>query len=341
MDSQRRTTNVEQSISYALEIRDLSVVFDTDDGVVQAVDNVSLGVRKGEVLGLVGESGCGKSVTAMSTLRLIPSPPGRMVSGSIMFEGDDLLSISIPELRKVRGRSIGMIFQEPMTALSPLQRIGSQLIETQQTQNRIGRKAAWSIGEEWLVKVGIPDPAECMFSYPFQLSGGMRQRVMIAMALMLDPKIIIADEPTTALDVTIQAQVFELMLEMKKRDTSLLLITHDMGVIWEMCERVAVMYASEIVEVGSRESLFANPLHPYTEALLASIPSLDCEKGALETIEGQVPSALEYPEGCRFRKRCKYAFDRCKKEHPALLDVDNRQARCFLAEERVGEKPHE
>ena len=321
-----------------LEIRDLSVVFDTDDGVVQAADCVSLDIREGEVLGLVGESGCGKSVTAMSTLRLIPLPPGRFVSGTVMFDGKDLLTMPIPELREIRGREIGMIFQEPMTALSPLQRIGKQLVETQQTHGQIDRKEAWRAGEEWLAKVGIPDPAECMFSYPFQLSGGMRQRVMIAMALMLDPKVIIADEPTTALDVTIQAQVFDLMLDMKKRDTSLLLITHDMGVIWEMCERVAVMYASEIVEVGSREDLFRNPLHPYTEALLASIPSLDCEKGELETIEGQVPSAIDYPVGCRFRERCKYAFERCEKEHPDLAGIDGREARCFLAEDRAKKK---
>jgi peptide/nickel transport system ATP-binding protein/oligopeptide transport system ATP-binding protein len=222
-----------------------------------------------------------------------------------------------------------MIFQEPMTALSPLHRIGKQLVETQRTHCRVSAAEAWRQGRDWLARVGIPDPDERMYAYPHQLSGGMRQRVMIAMALMLEPELIIADEPTTALDVTIQAQVFDLIREMKQRRTSVLLITHDMGVIWEMCDRVAVMYASEIVEVGERDTLFGNPLHPYTEALLSSIPSLNGPRGTLASIDGQVPSPLNYPAGCRFRDRCTFAFDRCA-EHPPLYDADGRRVRCFL-----------
>ena len=316
-----------------IEIRGLSVSFDTDEGAVNAVDDVSLDIRKGEILGLVGESGCGKSVTSLSILRLIPQPPGHIDSGEILFRGNDLLKLPIRKLRHVRGAAIGMIFQEPMTALSPLHRIGRQLVETQQTHHDLGHAEAWKNGEDWLQRVGIPDAAERMYAYPHQLSGGMRQRVMIAMALMLEPEVIIADEPTTALDVTIQAQVFDLMQTMKGGETSVLLITHDMGVIWEMCERVAVMYASEIVEIGTREDVFAQPQHPYTEALLTSIPSLSGKRGKLEAIEGQVPSALNYPQGCRFRERCKHAFDRCAAEHPPLYGTSERGARCFLRED--------
>jgi peptide/nickel transport system ATP-binding protein/oligopeptide transport system ATP-binding protein len=318
-----------------LQIRDLSVSFATDEGTVRAVDGVSLDIRRGEVLGLVGESGCGKSVTAMSVLRLIPSPPGRIDAGSARFEGRDLLRMPVDELRDLRGSGISMIFQEPMTALSPLHRVGKQLVEALRLHKPLSAQAAWTMARDWLGKVGIPDPDERMFAYPFQLSGGMRQRVMIAMALMLDPALVIADEPTTALDVTIQAQIFDLMRAMRKRETALMLITHDMGVIWEMCTRVAVMYASEIVETGDLQTLFANPLHPYTEALLASIPALAGRGRRLESIRGQVPSPLRYPAGCRFCNRCKYAFDRCRADHPALETFGNAQARCFLAGERA------
>ena len=316
--------------SSLLQIENLSVQFDTDEGTVRAVDGVSLDIRRGEVLGLVGESGCGKSVTALSVLRLIPSPPGRIATGRILFHGDDLLQLPIARLRAVRGRGISMIFQEPMTALSPLHRIGAQLVETLQFHRDISREEAWRIGADWLRKVGIPDPAERMLAYPHELSGGMSQRVMIAMALMLDPELVIADEPTTALDVTIQAQVFDLMRAMRSKDTSLLLITHNMGVVWEMCTRVAVMYASEIVEVADRDDIFNRPLHPYTEALIATIPPVagDCKR--LETIPGQVPSPQAYPTGCRFRDRCRYAFTRCAAEHPPLYDIEGRLARCFL-----------
>jgi oligopeptide/dipeptide ABC transporter ATP-binding protein len=316
--------------SALLEIRDLSVCFDTDEGVVQAVDHVSLRVNRGEALGIVGESGCGKSVTALSILRLIPRPPGRITSGEILFHGSDLLKLPVPAMRDIRGRAISMIFQEPMTALSPLHRIGAQLAETLQFHRSIPSDEAWKSGEDWLRKVGIPDPEERMYAYPHQISGGMSQRVMIAMALMLQPELVIADEPTTALDVTIQAQVFDLMRAMRTQDTALLLITHNMGVVWEMCTRLVIMYASEVVEVGTRDEIFGRPLHPYTEALIRSIPRLGADAVRLDTIPGQVPSPQSYPVGCRFRDRCPYAFARCVREHPPLYPLGERQTRCFL-----------
>jgi oligopeptide/dipeptide ABC transporter ATP-binding protein len=316
-----------------LRIADLSISFATDEGTVRAVDHVSLDIHAGEVVGLVGESGCGKSVTCLSILRLIPMPPGRVDSGRILFEGRDLLTMPIDELHGIRGSRISMIFQEPMTALSPLHRIGAQLAEALRLHRPVSRRAARQAGVEWLMRVGIPDPSACMNSYPHQLSGGMRQRVMIAMALMLDPALIVADEPTTALDVTIQAQVLDLMREARKAETALLLVTHDMGVIWEMATRVAVMYAAEIVETAEVQELFREPLHPYTEALLHSVPSLAEGQARLDPIPGQVPSALNYPSGCRFRDRCRYAFGRCAAEHPPLYVRDGRQARCFLLDE--------
>jgi oligopeptide/dipeptide ABC transporter ATP-binding protein len=317
-----------------LDIRDLAVAFETDEGSLKAVDGVSFEIRRGEILGLVGESGCGKSVTALSLLRLIPSPPGRILAGSANFNGQDLLTIPASELRKIRGRQISMIFQEPMQALSPLHRVGRQLAETIQLHEPKTDQAAWETSVAWLKKVGIPDAEDRMHAYPFHLSGGMLQRVMIAMALMLQPSLIIADEPTTALDVTIQAQILELMREMKTRDTSLLLITHDLGVVWEMCDRVAVMYASKIVETGTKDEIFAKPCHPYTQALLGSIISLTSPGARLLPIEGQVPSPLEYPIGCRFAPRCRYAFARCRAECPPLYDIgDGRLSACFLADQ--------
>ena len=314
-----------------LEIRNLSVSFDTDEGRIRAVDDVSLEIRKGEVLGLVGESGCGKSVTAMSTLRLIPSPPGIIESGQILYNNVDMLQMPIKQLRQLRGNDISMIFQEPMTALSPLHRVGHQLVEALRVHRDLDKKEAWQIGTEWLDKVGIPDADERMYNYPFQFSGGMRQRAMIAMALMLEPALIIADEPTTALDVTIQAQIFDLILNMKSRDTSLLLITHDMGVIWEMCDRVVVMYAAKVVEEGPIHKIFQTPKHPYTESLLKSVPRLHHKCDRLETIEGQVPSPEEYPVGCRFRERCPYGSDRCGSASPPLFQLDaDQQAACYL-----------
>jgi peptide/nickel transport system ATP-binding protein/oligopeptide transport system ATP-binding protein len=314
-----------------LDIQHLSVVFAADQGEVRAVDDVSFTIRPGETLGLVGESGCGKTVTAMSILRLIPRPPGRFAGGRILFEGRDLLTLPTAELRGIRGQQISMIFQEPMTALSPLHRVGYQLMETLQLHRDISNREARALSLEWLGKVGIADGEERLHAYPFQLSGGMRQRVMIAMALMLHPKLVIADEPTTALDVTIQAQVFDLMRKMKERDTSLLLITHDMGVIWEMCDRVVVMYASRVAEEGPVKELFAQPLHPYTQGLLAAVPRLRGEKRRLAAIPGQVPSPAAYPPGCHFAERCPFVMARCRTEPPPLYALgQGRRVACFL-----------
>lgn len=316
-----------------LEVNNITVTFETDEGIVKAVDDVSFHINRNEIVGLVGESGCGKSVTALSILRLIPLPYGRIETGKILFYGKNLLDLNPKEMRKIRGRAISMIFQEPGSALSPLHTIGRQMVETILLHKDITRKDAWNIAETWLEKVQISDPRERMFAYPYQLSGGMQQRVMIAMALMLEPDLIIADEPTTALDVTIQAQVFELVREMRRSHTSILLITHDMGVIWEMCDRVLVMYASRIVEEGNRDDIFSKPTHLYTIALLESIPKLSVDEGRLKAIPGQVPSALNYPSGCRFFDRCPDAFDRCRNEKPKLIDLGNgHKAACFLTE---------
>jgi len=319
-----------------LEVDNLTVTFDTDEGVFNAVEAVSFAIAAGEVVGLVGESGCGKSVTALSILRLIPSPPGRITAGSVRFKGADLAALSAAELRRVRGSGISMIFQEPSAALSPLHRVGRQLVEALRLHRDLSRRAAWEAARDWLEKVRIPDAAERLYAYPFQLSGGMQQRVMIAMALMLEPEVIIADEPTTALDVTIQAQVFALIREMKQASTAILLITHDMGVVWEMCDRVLVMYAARIVEAGTREEIFEKPAHPYTRGLLRSIPRLTDKPERLATIGGMVPSPLHYPAGCRFNDRCPHVFDRCRHEAPGLLEVSaGHRAACFLAKKLV------
>lgn len=319
-----------------LDVRNLSVSFHTDEGVFKAVDDVSLQVQRGEIVGLVGESGCGKSVTSLSILKLIPSPPGKIDSGRIYFNGHDLLKLDTAELRQIRGKAISMIFQEPLSALSPLQRIGQQLVETLKLHNDISRKKAWVLAEEWLEKVKIPDAKERMFAYPFQLSGGMQQRVMIAMAMMLQPDLIIADEPTTALDVTIQAKIFSLIKEMRHEKTSILLITHDMGVIWEMCDRVVVMYASRIAEEASKDDIFIKPAHPYTQGLLNSIPKLTADSGRLEAIPGQVPSPFNYPAGCHFRDRCPHAFDRCTQEVPPLMNLTaGHRAACWIADKLI------
>ena len=291
----------------------------------------------GEAVGLVGESGCGKSVTALSILRLIPSPPGRIVGGRVLFHGEDLIRTPISNLQRIRGKAISMIFQEPLSALSPLKRIGDQLVEVLRFHGPISKKDAWALSRQWLGKVNIPEVDEKLRAYPYQLSGGMQQRVMIAMSLMMDPELIIADEPTTALDVTIQAQIFQLIREMKQARTSLLLITHDMGVVWEMCERVLVMYASRIVEQGSRAQIFSTPAHPYTRGLLQSIPLLSKDTGRLKAIAGNVPSPLSYPSGCHFRDRCPHAFERCASEAPVLFDLNDgwHRAACFIADRLI------
>jgi len=315
-----------------LDIRGLTVEFAVEGGgSLRAVDGVSLQLAAGGTLGLVGESGCGKTVTAMSIPRLVPQPPGRIVGGEIRLQGKELLRLPIRELRQIRGRDIGVIFQEPMTALSPLRRIGDQLAEVVLLHRPVSRREALGLGLEWLEKVGIPDPRQRMEAFPFELSGGMRQRVMIAMAMMLQPCLVIADEPTTALDVTIQAQILDLMRAIRNREAGLLLITHDMGVIWEMCERMAVMYASRLVECGSVKEIFAEPLHPYTMGLMRSIPALHDGKGRLAHIPGQVPSLSALPPGCAFADRCEHAMPICRRERPELLgNVNGRQVACHL-----------
>ncbi len=320
-----------------LEVENLSVSFQTDDNVIRAVNNVSFVINKGESVGLVGESGAGKSVTALSIPRLVPSPPSKVDSGKIIFNGQNLLKINPKSLRKIRGNSIGVIFQDPSSSLSPLHRIGIQMVEAMRMHRKISKKEAWNIAEDWLAKVKIPDAGERMFSYPYELSGGMQQRIMIAMALMQAPELIIADEPTTALDVTIQAQVFKLIKDMKKSDTSMLLITHDMGVVWEMCDRVIVMYASHIVEEGTLEDIFSNAVHPYTKGLLESIPTLGGDRRKrLRAIPGQVPSAADYPPGCHFEERCTYAMEKCKMENPEVVEVSKgHKVSCFLTDELV------
>ena len=282
-----------------LSVKDLTVHFDTDEGVIEAVNDVSLDIRPGEIVGLVGESGSGKTVTAQSILRLAPRPPARFVSGSAVFNGEDLLTLPIERLRRIRGAGISMIFQEPMTALSPLHKVGRQLSEMLRFHTGLDSAAAWKFGVEWLDKVGLPDPEQRMSFYPHHLSGGMRQRVMIAMALMLKPRLIIADEPSTALDVTVQAQIFRLLMRMKEEDTSMLLITHDLAVVWEVCDRIYVMKDSRLVERGDIEPIFREPAHDYTRSLLRAVPRLyeagtgDQGRGAKAGVPGSDPSLFE------------------------------------------------
>ena len=317
-----------------LSIRGLRTYFDTEAGVAKAVDGVDLDVRRGEVLGLVGESGSGKSVTALSVLRLIPSPPGRIVAGEILHKNRDLLALSWEDMRKVRGREISMIFQEPMTSLNPVFTIGMQVMEVIRQHEAISKDEARKRAIAILNDVGIPDAERRLTQYPHHLSGGMRQRVMIAMALALNPELVIADEPTTALDVTIQAQILELMLTLKERrpDAAILLITHNMAVVAETCDRVAVMYGGKIQEVAPVERLFANPLHPYTQGLLESIPRVDGERPKrLKVVPGTVPSILDMPKGCKFVTRCPKRFEPCAEHEPPLLEVEpDHFVRCHL-----------
>jgi len=314
-----------------LQVKGLSVSFTTDEAAFRAVDDVSFQVSVGEIVGLVGESGCGKSVTALSVLRLIPSPPGKIESGQILFKGEDLLKVDVSRMQNLRGKEISMIFQEPMSALSPLHRIGNQLVEAISLHRALSKKEAWNLAESYLKKVSLPDAGQKMFAYPYQLSGGMQQRVMIAMALLLEPDLVIADEPTTALDVTVQAQIFELLQKMRKEHTAVFLITHDMGVIWEMCDRVIVMYAARVVEEARRDTLFQSPAHPYTQGLLASSPKPVRNKTRLKAIPGQVPSPIHYLPGCRFRDRCAHTHGRCEREIPEWVDLgDGHRAACFL-----------
>jgi oligopeptide/dipeptide ABC transporter ATP-binding protein len=307
-----------------LSVRNLRTEFKTEDGVVRAVDDVSWSVGRGETVALVGESGCGKSVTALSIMRLIAQPPGRIAAGKILFEDDDLLTLSEPEMRKVRGNRIAMIFQEPMSSLNPVYTVGDQIIEAVELHQNLKGVQARNRAIEMLKLVGIPAPEQRVDEYPHQLSGGMRQRVMIAMALSCNPGLLIADEPTTALDVTIQAQILDLLRRLQAdHGMSILMITHDLGVVAEIAHKVCVMYASKIVEMAGVHELFANPLHPYTQGLFRSIPRLSHAKERLDVIPGNVPNPLDFPTGCKFHPRCGEGRDdaQCQRDEPHLQEV--------------------
>jgi len=323
-----------------LSIENLHTVFNTAKGTIKAVDGVSLTLKKGETLGIVGESGCGKTMLALSLMRLIPAN-GRIAEGRVLFDGEDLLSLSEAAMREKRGRDIAMIFQEPMTSLNPVLKIGDQIAEAIRLHQNISTQDALEQSVQHLSEVGIPDPRRRAKDYPHQLSGGMRQRVMIAMAMSCRPKLLLADEPTTALDVTIQAQILELILDLKiKNEMSVILITHDLGIVADTAQTVAVMYAGIVVETSSVEKLFARPLHPYTQGLIESRPSniTDCihkDSEYLKTIPGAVPSLYDLPSGCRFADRCYLAIDTCRKQEPRLLEVEEGHfVACYIAQER-------
>jgi oligopeptide/dipeptide ABC transporter ATP-binding protein len=315
-----------------LRVQDLVTEFRTSDGVIRAVDKVSFSIRSGQTLGLVGESGCGKSVTALSIMRLI-ARPGRVAEGSIFFDGKDLLELEEEEMRHVRGADIAMIFQEPMTSLNPVYTVGNQIAEAVQLHMKLSKKDAWDRAIEMLKKVRVPAAERRVHEYPHNLSGGMRQRVMIAMALSCNPKLLIADEPTTALDVTIQAQILDLMADLQREfQMSILMITHDLGVVAQVCEEVVVMYAGQVVEQGPVRAIFNTPQMPYTEGLLRSIPRLGMTQSEkLNVIRGVVPNPLRLPSGCRFAPRCDYRFELCAKP-PPLFDVGGQLSRCWLCE---------
>jgi oligopeptide transport system ATP-binding protein len=320
----------------ALEIRDLATYFYTPEGVVKAVDGISYVVEEGETLGMVGESGCGKSVSALSVMRLVADPPGKIVGGQVVFEGRDLLTLSDSEMRRVRGNRIGMVFQEPMTSLNPVLTIERQLTETLELHLRMTRGQARSRAAELMTMVGIPDAPRRLKDYPHQMSGGMRQRVMIAMAISCNPRLIIADEPTTALDVTIQAQILELMQSLcRELGTALLIITHNLGVVARYAKRVVVMYAGKIIEAADSLGIYGDPRHPYTLGLLKSVPRLDAGMGAkLVPIEGLPPELVDMPPGCSFAPRCRYAIARCREESPPLMPVaDGHESACWRAGE--------
>ena len=318
-----------------LSVRNLSTFFDTEQGPAKAVQNVSFDIKSAETFALVGESGCGKSVTALSIMRLIPHPQGRIVSGKISFKNHNILELTEKRMRTIRGNKIAMIFQEPMTSLNPVFSIGFQIAEAIRLHQRKKSSRAWSMTEEILEKVHIPDAGRRLYEYPHQLSGGMRQRVMIAMAISCKPSLLIADEPTTALDVTIQAQILDLLDELQKSENmSILLITHDLGVVAQRADNVAVMYASKIAEQCSCNELFKNPLHPYTQGLLNSRPQLGTRQNRLNTIAGNVPEPLNFPSGCKFHPRCPIGYNdkRCQTVEPELREVSpNHFAACWYA----------
>jgi oligopeptide/dipeptide ABC transporter ATP-binding protein len=337
--------NLGMSMEKILEVKDLQTSFFTDRGEVKAVDHVSFDLYRGKTVGIVGESGCGKSVTSLSIMRLIPNPPGRIVGGQILYKGQDLLKLDMEQMRKIRGNEISMIFQEPMTSLNPVFTVGNQLVEAIRLHQDLSKSAAIEKAVSMLKLVGIPAPDKRIHDYPHQLSGGMRQRVMIAMALSCNPNILIADEPTTALDVTIQAQILDLLKDLQqKMGMSIMLITHDLGVVAEMADEVVVMYAGKVVERAPVKEIFASPKHPYTQGLLNSIPVLSkdptgkMKKNRLEPIPGIVPNLLDLPKGCRFQERCKHVSSACREVEPELKPVPGttREVRCVRSEELAG-----
>ena len=330
---------MENTNNNILEIKKLHTYFYTDSGVIKSVDGVDIELREGTTLGIVGESGSGKSVTALSVMGLLMGTTGKVAEGEILFEGRDLTKLDDEERRKMRGEKISMIFQEPMTSLNPVMKIGDQITECILMHNNISKQEAWDKAVEMLKLTGVPRVERMMKEYPFQLSGGQRQRVMIAMALVCKPKILIADEPTTALDVTIQAQILDLMENLKqKTGTSILFITHDLGVVAEVCDDVVVMYSGRVVEKGDVRSIFASPSHPYTKGLLASIPKLGECAEELESIPGNVPNPKYMPQGCKFAPRCSCAFDKCREEEPGFYDVgEGHMSRCWLCEKKGGD----
>lgn len=319
-----------------ISVKDLKTYFYTEDGVVPAIDGISFDVRKGETLAIVGESGSGKSVTSLSIMRLIPTPPGKIINGDILFHNESLLEKSDKEMRQIRGNKISMIFQEPMTSLNPVYKVGDQISESIILHQKSSKKEAAAEALNLLNLVGIPEPERRLNQYPHELSGGMRQRVMIAMALACRPELLIADEPTTALDVTIQNQILQLMKDLKsKRDMSIVLITHDLGVVAEMADRVVVMYGGQIVEQGDIFTIFEQPKHPYTEGLLKSMPTSEKKSGRLYAIEGTVPNPLYFPVGCRFAERCEYARDLCHQEMPQVQNLNEDDVvRCWKYTDR-------
>ncbi len=318
-----------------LDVTDLNTIFRTRDGEVHAVNHVNFSLATGELLGVVGESGSGKSVTMMSLLKLLPSPPAEIVSGKVLFDGSDVLQMSDEQLRELRGGDIGFIFQDPMTSLNPVFTVGYQLTEALRQHLDLSKKVARQRAADLLAKVGIAQPAQRLKDYPHQFSGGMRQRVMIAMALACEPRVLIADEPTTALDVTIQAQILELVRDLRRdQGMGIIWITHDLGVVAGIADRVIVMYAGQIVEHAPVDELFRNPQHPYTQALLAAMPSVNSDRAErLHSIAGQPPSLSQRPSSCSFAPRCEHAFDQCRKENPTLIDAANKhQVACWLVQ---------
>lgn len=323
-----------------LELRELSTHFFTEYGEIPAVDHVSFKVHRGEVVGVVGESGSGKSVTSLSILQLIPNPPGKIVGGSILYKGENLAKSPEKRMKKIRGNEISMIFQEPMTSLNPVFTIGNQMREAIRIHQKLNKKIATDKAIEMLKVVGIPRAEDIVNEYPHQLSGGMRQRVMIAMAMSSDPSLLIADEPTTALDVTIQAQILDLMKKINKEEhTSILLITHDLGVVADICHRVVVMYSGQVVEQGTTREILKDPQHPYTQGLIRSLPKLHGRDEKLYSIPGTVARTKKDQVGCRFAPRCEFAFERCLIENPELYNLgEGRESRCFLHAEKEGER---